>query len=85
VHDLRHCFAIRAIRNGMTLYELSQVLGHKNAATVTARYADITPERVDKLISDIPAVELPVAVPEPGPTKEVRHRGTVIPIRPSGG
>jgi len=39
VHDLRHGFAIRALREGMNIYELSRHLGHTSVKT-TEIYLD---------------------------------------------
>ena len=39
-HDLRHTFASWAVQDGMDLYPLSRILGHKTMA-MTARYAHL--------------------------------------------
>ena len=44
-HDLRHTAASKLIRKGMSLYEVSQVLGHSAIAT-TQRYAHLDAEQV---------------------------------------
>jgi site-specific recombinase XerD len=43
-HDLHHTCASRLIRNGMSLYEVSNILGHVDVQT-TQRYAHL--ENVD--------------------------------------
>ena len=40
IHDLRHSFASFMIKNGVSLFELSKLLGHKNINT-TMRYAHL--------------------------------------------
>lgn len=44
IHDLRHTCASRLIQNGMSLYEVSNILGHVDVQT-TQRYAHL--ERLD--------------------------------------
>lgn len=39
-HDLRHTFATRLVRNGVSLYEISELLGHKTLV-MTRRYAHL--------------------------------------------
>jgi integrase len=41
-HDLRHSFASTAIRQGVPLYTIGKLLGHRQAQT-TARYAHLEP------------------------------------------
>ncbi|MDQ7048950.1 MAG: site-specific integrase [Enterobacterales bacterium] len=45
VHDFRHTFASRMVRNGMTLQETAQLLGHSNIST-TMRYAHLENQQV---------------------------------------
>jgi integrase len=40
IHDLRHSYASFALKEGVDLYTVSKLLGHKNIAT-TARYAHL--------------------------------------------
>jgi integrase len=49
IHDLRHVFSARMIERGMSLFELSKILGHKTPI-VTTRYPDITMSRVRSLM-----------------------------------
>jgi integrase len=42
-HDLRHTFATRLVQNGVDLYRVQKLLGHKNIA-MTQRYAHHYPE-----------------------------------------
>ena len=43
IHDLRHSFASFAINNGVSIYKISELLGHKSIAT-TQRYAHLSKE-----------------------------------------
>ncbi len=45
IHDLRHSFASAAMREGVSLYEVGKILGHKCQET-TARYAHLSDEAV---------------------------------------
>lgn len=55
-HDLRHTFASRLVMNGVALYEVSKLLGHKNIKT-TERYSHFAPGYLKKAVSTL--------VPEP--------------------
>ena len=56
-HDLRHTFASWAMQNGATLPELQKLLGH---ATLTMRYAHLSPDHLRTAISRLDNV---LAVP----------------------
>lgn len=45
LHDLRHTWASLAVRNGLDLYVVGKMLGHKNSAT-TQRYAHLADEHL---------------------------------------
>jgi integrase/recombinase XerD len=45
VHDLRHGFAIRALREGMGIYELSRHLGHTSVSTTEIYLNHVTNEQ----------------------------------------
>jgi len=47
IHDLRHTFASLAIKQGVDLYTVSKLLGHKNIATTT-RYAHLEMKQLIK-------------------------------------
>jgi integrase len=45
IHDLRHSFASFLINDGRSLYEVQQLLGHRNSS-MTQRYAHLADERL---------------------------------------
>jgi integrase/recombinase XerD len=47
-HDLRHLFAVNALRNGMDLYTLSKHLGHSSVLTTEIYTTFLTPEEVEQ-------------------------------------
>ena len=51
IHDLRHSFASFALKQGLDLYQIAKLLGHKNIRTTT-RYAHLAKEDLIKA-SDI--------------------------------
>ena len=67
-HDLRHSFASVAISNGIDLYTVSKLLGHKNIQT-TQRYAHLNVE-AQKLAADKVAAALNKMAGPTGPTSE---------------
>lgn len=52
IHDLRHTCASRLIQNGMSLYEVSNILGHVDVQT-TQRYAHLENVDVGRKARDI--------------------------------
>lgn len=52
IHDLRHSFAKYAINNGVSLYELSKILGHSSVST-TQRYAHLSIETLLKATNQV--------------------------------
>ena len=55
IHDLRHSYASFALKQGIDLYTISKLLGHKNIAT-TARYAHLELEHLKKATNKVAKV-----------------------------
>lgn len=52
IHDLRHSFASALVNNGVPIYDVQKLLGHRDIKT-TERYAHLAPERLRKSASII--------------------------------
>jgi integrase len=52
IHDLRHTCASRLIQNGMSLYEVANILGHVDVQT-TQRYAHLDRTNISQKARDI--------------------------------
>lgn len=61
LHDLRHSAASEMINQGVPLYDVGGVLGHKSAVS-TARYAHLAQDRLREAVGKIGAKR-----PQPGP------------------
>lgn len=48
-HALRHCFAVRMLESGATIYEVKELMGHSNIA-VTEVYLHTTPAKLTTAI-----------------------------------
>lgn len=55
IHDLRHSFASFALKQGVDLYTISKLLGHKNIST-TSRYAHLELEHLKKATNRVAEV-----------------------------
>jgi integrase len=67
IHTLRHTLASRLIQNGMSIYEVREILGHADIKT-TMRYAHLEQRHVSKKARDIiEALSRAVVAPEPLP------------------
>lgn len=55
IHDLRHSFASFALKEGVDLYTVSKLLGHKNIATTT-RYAHLELEHLKQATNKVAKV-----------------------------
>jgi len=51
-HDLRHTFASHLAIRGVSLYKISQLLGHKSTE-MTMRYAKLSPDTMAQAVTDI--------------------------------
>ncbi len=54
-HDLRHTFASRLVQQGVPLYEVMQLTGHKSLVMVQ-RYAHLAPEFQERAIGALNVV-----------------------------
>jgi integrase len=72
LHDLRHSFASIAAGQGLSLYTIGKLLGHRNPKT-TARYAHLARDVVQSANDEIGAV-MQAAIRKPR-SKVVRLRG----------
>lgn len=61
-HDLRHSFASAAIRQGVSLYVVGKLLGHRQATT-TQRYAHLEHEVAREALAKIAAAMTPAPPP----------------------
>lgn len=55
IHDLRHSFASFALKQGIDLYTVSKLLGHKNIATTT-RYAHLELDHLKEATNKVAGV-----------------------------
>jgi integrase len=55
IHDLRHSFASFALKQGVDLYTVSKLLGHKNIATTT-RYAHLELEHLKEATNKVAGI-----------------------------
>jgi integrase/recombinase XerD len=51
-HDLRHWFAVEALRGGMNIYRLSKHLGHTSLKVTESYLEFLTPEEADRARDD---------------------------------
>lgn len=58
LHKLRHTFASQLVQNGVELYTVSKLLGHRNIQT-TEIYAHLAPETMQKAVTHLPKHNTP--------------------------
>jgi integrase/recombinase XerD len=47
-HDLRHLYAVESLRSGLSIYRVSQHLGHTSVKTTEIYLAHLTPDEADR-------------------------------------
>jgi integrase/recombinase XerD len=47
-HDMRHLYAVESLRSGMSIYRVSQHLGHTSVKTTELYLAHLTPDEADR-------------------------------------
>lgn len=52
IHDLRHSFASSLVNNGVPIYDVKELLGHRDIRT-TERYSHLSPERLKRSASAV--------------------------------
>lgn len=61
-HDLRHTFASRLVRRGVSLYAISELLGHKTLV-MTKRYAHLDRADLRKAVAQLVQPGIPTGIP----------------------
>ena len=52
IHDLRHVFASKMVKNGTSLFITGELLGHRTTQ-MTKRYSHLVPETLKKAVDDV--------------------------------
>lgn len=52
MHDLRHSFASALVNNGLSIYDVKELLGHSSVST-TQRYAHLSQDRLSKAANTV--------------------------------
>jgi integrase len=71
-HDLRHCFACKLVKNGVDLFTVSKLLGHKSTKMVE-KYAHLQPESVDRATNVMNRISM-----------KIPEKGKVLPFAATG-
>lgn len=61
-HDLRHTFASRLVRRGVSLYAISELLGHKTLM-MTKRYAHLDRADLHKAVQQLDQTGILTGIP----------------------
>jgi integrase len=83
-HDLRHVFASRLRRNGASLGDIGELLGHKDMR-MTLRYAHLTPGHLKSVVGLMDRFDIQTATktatgsPYPAPSKKGRAQNSLNP------
>lgn len=68
-HGLRHSFAVRLLERGVSLYHVSQMLGHRDYTTTARRYAGVTDTH---LVAVMASLETPGRSPRRSPKRAAK-------------
>jgi site-specific recombinase XerD len=73
-HDLRHTFATRLVQQGVDIYKVSKLLGHKDIST-TQRYAHHYPESLRDGVEVLDSLKPIKSNPKKQTTSRFLHGG----------
>ena len=72
IHMLRHTFASRLVQNGVSIYEVKELLGHADVST-TMRYAHLAPDNMKNAVHKLDFIDSSIAGTKWEPTGNFRE------------